>query len=122
MKTNTNLDTNTDIDTTIHCNSSHLRNYKNEVWNLTKKNLAFNINFVPGAQNSIADFVAKETSILSPLENIYVNKSSVELLFRPSIQDNITNLHVFSDDDQIKEFLTYEDTFKGSIIDDEAHF
>jgi len=102
MKTNTNIDTDTDIDTTIHCNSGHLRNYKNEVWNLTKNFLTFNINFVPGAQNSIAYFVAKATSRLSPVENIYVNKSSVELLFKPSIWDNITNLHVFSDDDQIK--------------------
>ena len=37
------------------------------------------------------------------------------------ILDNITNWIVFEDDEQIINFLHSEDTFKGSVIDDEQH-
>ena len=33
----------------------------------------------------------------------------------------ITNLRVFDDDQQILEWLTNDETFKGAIIDDEEH-
>ena len=45
----------------------------------------------------------------------------VELIYRSSILDNITNWRVFEDDKQIINFLHLEDTFKGSIIDNEQH-
>ena len=49
------------------------------------------------------------------------NKCSNELLFSPSVLDNITNMRVFDDDQQILECVMNDDTFKGSIIDDEEH-
>ena len=49
------------------------------------------------------------------------NRCSIELLFRLSVPDMITNLRVFDDDQQILECLTNDETFKGSIIDDEEH-
>ena len=49
------------------------------------------------------------------------NKCSIELLFRPPVLDNITNLRVFDDDQQILECLMNDETFKGDIIDDEEH-
>ena len=49
------------------------------------------------------------------------NRCSIELLFKPSVPDNITNMRVFDDDQQILESLTNNDTFKGAIIDDEEH-
>ena len=45
----------------------------------------------------------------------------VELIYRPSIPDNITNWRVFKDDNQIINFLHSEDTFNGSVIDCEQH-
>jgi hypothetical protein len=45
----------------------------------------------------------------------------VELIFRPSVPDNITNWRVFDDDDQILKFLTQEGTFKDSVIDENQH-
>ena len=47
------------------------------------------------------------------------NRCSVELLFRPSVPDMITNLQVFDDDQKIIECLTNDEIFKGAIIDDE---
>ena len=46
---------------------------------------------------------------------------SIELIYRSSIPDNITNWRVFEDNEQIINFIHSEDTFKGSFIDDEQH-
>ena len=46
---------------------------------------------------------------------------SIELFFRPSIPDNITNWRFFNDDSQIIAFLTGEDAFKNSVIDEITH-
>ena len=49
------------------------------------------------------------------------NRCFVELLFRPSVPDMITNLRVLDDNQQIIECLTNDEVFKGAIIDDEEH-
>ena len=37
------------------------------------------------------------------------------------VQDNITNWTVFNDDEQTINFLALENTFKGSVIDEDQH-
>ena len=101
----------------IHCISPHLKAYQNEVWDLLKNFHAFNISSIPRVKNVVADFLATTTARLVPTNN----KCSVELLFRPSVLDNIANLRVFDDDQQILECLMNYDTFKWAIIDDEEH-
>ena len=49
------------------------------------------------------------------------NAFSVQLLFRPSIPDNITNFRVFDDDKQIINFLASKDVFKYAAIGDQEH-
>lgn len=49
------------------------------------------------------------------------NKCSVELIFRPSVPDNISNWQVFEDDEKILEFLHYEKPFKNVVIDEYEH-
>ena len=49
------------------------------------------------------------------------NKNSIELFFRPSVAENITNMRAFDDDEHIIKFLTNEEDFKESIIDKEEH-
>ena len=39
----------------------------------------------------------------------------------PSIPDDITNWRVFNEDEQIINFLTMQEMFKGSIIDEDQH-
>ncbi len=46
---------------------------------------------------------------------------SVELIFRPSVPDNITNWCVFDDDQQIIDFFHMKDTFQDVIIDEIQH-
>ena len=78
---------------------------------------AFNINAVPRLQNVAADLLATSASRLV-LTN---NKCSIELIFRPSVPDNIANMSVFDDDEHIINFLTNEEYFKQSTIDEDEH-
>ena len=65
--------------------------------------------------------LANASSNLCPSDDFSHDKFSVELIYRPSISDNITNWRVFEDDEQIINFLHSKDTFKGLVIDDEQH-
>jgi ribonuclease HI len=105
----------------IHCLSPHLKNYQTEVWNLIHKFLSFNISSIPRSSNSEADLLANVASKLLPAEGFSPNAFSVELMFRPSIPDNITNWRVFDDDQQIINFLHMEDTFQDVVIDESTH-
>ena len=62
-------------------------------------------------------FLATPASRLVPTNH----KCSIELIFRPSVANNITNLRVFDDDEHIINFLTNDDVFKEYVIDDEDH-
>jgi hypothetical protein len=71
--------------------------------------------------NSKDDMLANVASNLFPSDDFSHDRFFVELIYRPSILDNITNWKVFEDDKQIIKFLHFEVTFKGSVIDDEHH-
>ena len=102
---------------TIHFLSPHLKGYQNEVWGLITNFDAFNIYFIPRLKNVATDLLATSAARLVPTNN----KCSIELIFKSSVPDNVTNLRVFDDDQQILEFLTNEETFKDAVIDDEEH-
>ena len=72
---------------------------------------------IPRLKNIAADFLATLATRLVPSNNRW----SMELLFRPSIPDNITNLRVFDNHHQILECLMNHDTFKGAITEEEEH-
>ena len=87
------------------------------MWDLLTNFYAFNIVSIPRLKNAATDLLATSAARLVPTNN----KCSIELLFRPSVPDMITNLRVFDDDQQILECLMNDETFKGAIIDDEEH-
>jgi ribonuclease HI len=105
----------------IHCLSLHLKSYQSEVWNLMNKFVAFNINSIPRLNNSEADLLANVASKLFLVEGLSSDAFSIELLFRPSVPDNIMNWRVFDDDQQIISFLHMEETFQGAVIDECTH-
>ena len=49
------------------------------------------------------------------------NDFTLDIIFKTSIPDNVTNWRVFNDDSQIIEFLTSADIFQDYVIDDEVH-
>lgn len=54
-------------------------------------------------------------------ENCKTEKFSIELIFIPSILDNITNRQVFRGDEQIFHIIHCENTFKDTVIDNGDH-
>jgi hypothetical protein len=105
---------------TIHCNSPHLRNYQQEVHRLIEHFEAFNITTIPRTKNTLVDSLATAASRLSPLEDYEASWFTVELLYKPSVPNNISNWKVFEGDEQIINFLTNQDNFKDLAIDDEV--
>eukprot|EP00253_Pinus_taeda_P014241 PITA_14241 len=106
---------------TIHCLLNHLKHYQSLVQELTSHFLAFNISSIPRSQNSAADLLANVASKLLPSEDYSPDRFSVELLFRPSIPDNVTNWRVFNHDDDILQFLTSEKSYDNQIIEEDEH-
>jgi hypothetical protein len=81
-----------------HFLSPHLKSYQTKVWNLMHKFFTFNINSIPRLSNYEVDLLANVTSKLLTIEGLSPNAFLIELLFRPSILDNVTNWRVFDDD------------------------
>ena len=77
----------------------------------------FNISSIPRLQNVAADFLVVSTTRLVPTNN----KCSIELISKPSVADDITNLRVFDYDEQNIDFMTNDEAFKDYVIDDEEH-
>ena len=93
---------------TIHCLSKHLNHYQSLVQDLTSHFIAFDISSMPWLQNASANLLANVASKLIPSEEYSPDRFLIELIFRPSIPDNITNWRVFNDDPNIVSFLTSE--------------
>ena len=49
------------------------------------------------------------------------DRFTIGIFYKPSIPDNITNSHVFNDDQQILHFIANIDVFKDAAIDDDEH-
>lgn len=54
---------------------------------------------------------------MSPLSDYF----TIEILYRPSIPDNITNLCLFVEYQQILHFMANVDTFRDVAIDEDEH-
>ena len=96
-------------------------NYRDKVCEFLKLFDEFFIESIPRNQNSGADLLANIASKLIPSEEMPTSSFSIQLLFRPSVPDNITNFRVFDDDEQIINFLASKDVFKDAAIDDQEH-
>jgi hypothetical protein len=81
---------------------------------------SFNIIAIPRVKNILFNSLAITTSRLSPLEDYEDSWFTVELLYKPSVPNNISNWKVFEGDEQIINILTNQDNFKDLAIDDEV--
>lgn len=63
--------------------------------------------------NAAADALTNVTARMSPLKDRF----TIEIFHKPSIHDNLTNLHVFDDDQHILHFMANADVFKDASID-----
>ena len=58
---------------------------------------------------------------LIPLGGLSPDTFPIELMYKPSIPDNVTSWKIFDGDVQILEFLIAKDTFKDFAIDEVEH-
>jgi ribonuclease HI len=82
----------------IHCLTPHLKCYQSEVWSLINQFSAFNINSIHRSSNVGVDLLANVASKLLPADGLSPSTFSMELLFQPSVPNNITSWRVFEDD------------------------
>lgn len=106
---------------TIHCVSGHLKHYQSLAQNLTSYFSTFNISLVPRMQNESVDLLANVAYRLIPSEDFSPDRFLIELIFRPSIPNNVTNLRVLNNDVDIVNFLTSEGSYEEKIIDEQEH-
>ena len=102
---------------TIHCFSPHLKGYQQEVWRLISAFNAFGIKFVLRMHNAIAGTLANATARFTPLRDGF----SIEVIYKPSIPDNVTNLRVYNDDQQVLDFMLNTNIFKDTVMEEEHH-
>jgi hypothetical protein len=98
----------------MHFISPHLKKRQLEVWKLINNFDTFNITSIPHSKNATNDTFDKTASRFAPLNSVF----SIELIFRPSTPDNVTN---WNDDDKLTKFLSNQGMFKDVVIDDEEH-
>eukprot|EP00253_Pinus_taeda_P019047 PITA_19047 len=72
---------------------------------------------IPRFNNVDVDTLANAASRFTPLRDGF----SIEIMYKPVVPDNITNLRVFNDDQQILEFMTNVEVFKEATIEEEEH-
>lgn len=105
----------------IHCLSSHFKHYQSLVHNLISQFLAFNISPILRSQNVATYLLANVASKLLPSEDYSPDRFSVELIFRPSVPDNVTIWRVFNHDEGILNFLTFDKSYDDQIINESDH-
>jgi ribonuclease HI/transposase InsO family protein len=87
------------------CKSEKLKRYRNAIWDTIEMFDAMDIISVPREQNSLADSLAVAASTLQPSEDLIKGDGKLEIIFRPSVPDNVDNWQVFRDDKQILRFI-----------------
>jgi hypothetical protein len=84
---------------TIHCNSPHLRNYQEEEHRLIEHFEAFNITTISKIKNTLVDSLGTASSRLSPLQEYESSQFTLEILYKPSVPNIISNWKVFEGDE-----------------------
>jgi ribonuclease HI len=95
------------------CKSERLRRYRNFIWDTIEFFDVIYLIAIPRDQNSLADNLVVATSTLQPSEDPMKGKGKLEIIFRPSVPDNIDHWQVFKDDEQILRFIHNVKEFSG---------
>jgi ribonuclease HI len=93
-----------------------LKKYRDMAQNISKTFKRISLEAVPREENHVADALAVSASNLQPCEGPLHDKCKMEVLFRPSIPDNLEHWQVFEDDDQIIRFMENSKEFTDTQI------
>ena len=87
------------------CKSERLKRYRNAIWSTMEFFDALNLTTIPREMNTKADALAVAASTLQLSEDMVKEDVKMEIIFRPSVPDNVDHWQVFSDDRQVINFL-----------------
>jgi ribonuclease HI len=90
---------------TFATKNERLKRYQDFTRSIAKNFEVVSIEVVPREENYVADALAVSASTLQPCEGPLQNLCKMEVLFRPSIPDNLEHWQVFQDDNQIHRFM-----------------
>jgi hypothetical protein len=98
------------------CKSERLKGYRNAIWNLIEDLDAIDLIAIPREQNAKADELTVAASTLQLPDNLIDEQISVEVIFRPSVPNNMDHWQVFDDDKQMVKFLLHIHEFSDLDI------
>jgi ribonuclease HI len=93
-----------------------LKKYRDLAQSLSKSFKIVSLEAIPREDNHMADALAVSASTLQPCEGPLRDLCKMEVLFRPSVPDNLEHWQVFEDDDQIIRFMENNKEFTDSQI------
>jgi ribonuclease HI len=98
------------------CNSKRLKGYRNAILDSLNDLDAFNLIAIPKEQNAKTDELTVAASTLQLPDGLADENILVEVIFRPSVPNNVDDWQVFDDDKQMIKFLTYMHEFSDLDI------
>jgi hypothetical protein len=96
--------------------NERLKRYRDFASSVAKSFEVVSIEAVPRDENYVADALAVSASTLQPCDGPLQNLCKMEVLFRPSIPDNLEHWQVFEDDSQILRFMENSIEFTNSRV------
>jgi ribonuclease HI len=95
------------------CKSERLRMYRNAIWDSIDDLDALNLISIPREQNSKVDELAVVASTLQLSDDLIEENIFVELIFTPSVPDNMDHWKIFNDEKHVIKFLTHMHEFSN---------
>jgi ribonuclease HI len=96
--------------------NENLKKYRDLAQSLSKSFKIVSLEAIPREDNHMEDALAVSSSTLQPYEGPLRDLCKMEVLFRPSIPDNLEHWQVFEDGDQIIRFMENNKEFTDSQI------
>jgi hypothetical protein len=93
-----------------------LKKYRDVAQTLSKSFRKVSIEAVPREENHVVDALVVSASTLQPCEGPFHDLCKMEVLFRPSVPDNLEHWQVFEDDNQIIRFMENNKEFIDSQV------
>jgi ribonuclease HI len=87
------------------CKSERLKRYRNAIWDTMENFDALDLIVIPREKNSKVDELVMAASTLQLSQDLIKGNIKVEVIFRPSVPDNVDHWQIFDDDKQVIKFL-----------------
>ena len=93
------------------CKSDRLKKYRNAVWDNIEYFDALDLQTIPREENKQANELLVAASTLHLKDKLMDDKIKMEVIFKPSVLDNIEHWQVFNDERQVIRFLNNMEEF-----------